>query len=451
MGPGDPMNRAKAPTIWAGTLLSTLVLGLGAAVAASPDAPSFDQVLATPDNTKVDVDYARAQANAGNLLEAAAALERVLIVHGGLSDVRLFYAAVLYRLDDLQEAAEQLQLLDDHALSPLQKAEADKYRSLVRRRGTAGKAAGKFGGSLSVGVSYDSDAFGALNTQFDFAGGQVKQHGSADTFSGELHGAVPLGQGDDLSLFGAVAGYDREQLSGGDDRLKSLEGRLGLAHEGPVQSWSIGAVARTYSIFSSHYLDEYGALATASWRTSPSTTLSLSAEAVDQTFHDPLIDFYVAHAGLPGNRDGGRYGVNLSVSHRFSAKSTVSVGIGYAYKTAGYKPFGYSAPGVRGRWDVLLGRGAYLSASGDARFFSYRGVDKFFLGAKRSDTRSTANVALGAPFSAFTTYGATGDFRENLVIEGALRYSRRDDKTPIADYDDWGADLRLIWRFGSSD
>ena len=63
--------------------------------------------------------------------------------------------------------------------------------------------------------------------------------------------------------------------------------------------------------------------------------------------------------------------------------------------------------------------------------------------------RSFARIAIGAPFSAFTTSGATNDFREHLILEGALSYTRRDAKFPYLDYDSVGAETRLIYRFGS--
>ena len=65
------------------------------------------------------------------------------------------------------------------------------------------------------------------------------------------------------------------------------------------------------------------------------------------------------------------------------------------------------------------------------------------------DTRSFARMALGAPISAFTTSGVTGDYREKLRLEGAINYSRQDTTAPYVDYDSVGGELRLIWRFGN--
>ena len=72
-------------------------------------------------------------------------------------------------------------------------------------------------------------------------------------------------------------------------------------------------------------------------------------------------------------------------------------------------------------------------------------------GATRDDVRTHARLALGAPLSAFTARGATGDVRERVTLEGALNYSSRESSSPLSDYDGWGAELRLIWRFGARD
>ena len=60
------------------------------------------------------------------------------------------------------------------------------------------------------------------------------------------------------------------------------------------------------------------------------------------------------------------------------------------------------------------------------------------------------SAALGAPLSAFAPQGATGDIREDIKIEGAVSHTGREAEPPLADWSGWGAELRLIWRFGRS-
>src|SRR5271163_4780416 len=102
------------------------VLGVGSALlalsasAAFADTPSnFQAIYAAPDDLAQNLAYARAEAQAGRLLSAAAALERILLLAPNENGVRLFYVAVLYRLDDLQGAKQQLDALDASTLTPL--------------------------------------------------------------------------------------------------------------------------------------------------------------------------------------------------------------------------------------------------------------------------------------------------------------------------------------------
>ena len=128
--------------------------------------------------------------------------------------------------------------------------------------------------------------------------------------------------------------------------------------------------------------------------------------------------------------------------------STLYGGVGLEDKEANYRPFAYSAESLQARYDLFLGRGVYIDASGSIRFVQYRADDVIFLGARRKDTQSQERIAIGAPLSAFTRVGMTGDYRENLIIEAALSHLYRDTVFPLADYDDLAFELRLIWRFG---
>ena len=115
--------------------MATVVVGLASFPAeAAQDqggAVTFAQVLAAPDNLDLNFDYARGEAQAGNLLSAAAAMERVLDARPDWATARLYYAGLLYRLDDVQGARVQLWLLNDGKLSQQERQAADDYRRKV--------------------------------------------------------------------------------------------------------------------------------------------------------------------------------------------------------------------------------------------------------------------------------------------------------------------------------
>ena len=122
--------------------------------------------MQAPDDVDLNIAYAKAQADSGHLLSAAAALERVLMLKPNAASVRLLYAVVLYRLDDLQGANAQLAMVDGAQLPALERKELDKYRRVV----DSGRKDTKVHGQLAAGIAYNSDALGALVTEFDFTG-----------------------------------------------------------------------------------------------------------------------------------------------------------------------------------------------------------------------------------------------------------------------------------------
>jgi hypothetical protein len=87
------MRISRAPLVAMGAAL----LAGTALVTPAPAAqgPSFDEIMAAPDNADFNIAYAEAEASAGHLLPAAAALERVLTAHPGDNSVRLLYAVIL--------------------------------------------------------------------------------------------------------------------------------------------------------------------------------------------------------------------------------------------------------------------------------------------------------------------------------------------------------------------
>ena len=426
------------------------ISGLTVATVEVASAQDFDAVLAAPDDPALNLEYARRAAEAGDLNGAAGALERVLIADPNRHGARLLYAVVLFRLDDLQGARDQLDQLDPVALTPLQRAEATRYRARIERA----RSKTRFSGSLSAALTYEEDAAGALTTQFDtIPGPPASEEGGAAVLAARFTVAHDLDSAAGYSVFGSLGGYNRTTFDDIDGDVRRGDVEAGLSYVGRLNSWNISAVAKTLDLLGDHYMDEVGVKGQARWRTSPATTFSLSGEAVSQTFDEPAVDALVQTLVIPGDRDGWRYDVTLGLAHRLDARSTVGVSAGWQDKQADYEPFGYSGPSVQARYDTATRRGQYLAISGGVQWLEYDAPDPVFIGpgsAAREDVRSWARVAVGAPISAFTASGATGDWRQDVGIEGALTYGARNSESPLADYDSLGAELRLTWRFGAA-
>ena len=436
-------SRDHRPTIRVAALALVAALGVNVTAAAAQE---FSAVLAAPDDEGLNLSFAREQARIGNLAVAASALERILIIEPNRHSVRLFHAVVLYRLGDLQGARDELRRLESVQLTPLQRAEAESYS----RRIEQSLATQSFSGSLSAGVAYEDDAAGAYFTAFDFLGAPAPEEGVSSEISLSLEGRADIGSSQVWQVYGTGLLYDHSAQSGAAIDFQRAGLELGLTRTTRLSKSRLGALVRHVRLMGEPQLTEAGARGDTRWRVTNATTLSLRGEAVSQDYDEPGID---ALSGiLGGDRDGQRYSAGVGVSHRFTSRTTVDLGLDYEVKSAGYGPFGYAGPRLGVSLDQRFDKGVYLFAAASARWIQYDEADAVFLGgATRDDIRTYARVALGAPLSAFTARGATGDIRENVTLEGTVNYSRRDSSPPLADFDGWGAELRLVWRFGARD
>jgi len=93
---------------------------------------TFEEVFANPDNAQLNLDYAKQEAESGNLLQAGSTLERLLYAEPNWDSARLFYAYVLLQLDDRQGAERELDLLEGRPLNGQQEADLRRYQAALR-------------------------------------------------------------------------------------------------------------------------------------------------------------------------------------------------------------------------------------------------------------------------------------------------------------------------------
>lgn len=112
----------------------------------------YTDVMKDPDNIELNFRFARQQVADGNVKGAAATLERILLIQPDLAVVRVFYAAVLIRLDSLDEAEQQLDLVSASG-DPRASEQVERYRDVIadRRQKT------RISVSVAAGGQYDTN------------------------------------------------------------------------------------------------------------------------------------------------------------------------------------------------------------------------------------------------------------------------------------------------------
>ncbi|MDF1749839.1 MAG: tetratricopeptide repeat protein [Alphaproteobacteria bacterium] len=120
-----------------------------------PNCPTvtFADILSNPDDSALNVCYARGQIQSGNVKGALATLERVLLIAPEALNVRLLYAIILYRLDNMAEAEREFQTVAQADLPPEVRNQVDTYLNDIQQQQKTTKQSVK----VSVGVYADSN------------------------------------------------------------------------------------------------------------------------------------------------------------------------------------------------------------------------------------------------------------------------------------------------------
>jgi hypothetical protein len=116
-------------------------------------AVGYNEVMSAPDDPSLNLRYVKDLIAKGNVQLAAATTERILLQYPEADDVRLLYAVLLYRMDVLDEASVQLDILEAHKPPPGIQAEVTRYRSAIEQRLKPLKRSA----AVSLGMHFDSN------------------------------------------------------------------------------------------------------------------------------------------------------------------------------------------------------------------------------------------------------------------------------------------------------
>lgn len=425
---GGLMGSGRRFTWLASAALGCALIGAAPAIA-QDDAAEIDALIDATQTLKGAETEARRQQAAGDVPGAAATLERALLEHseGESDDVRLLYAALLCRLGDKQTAEGEISKLDGRGINDGEWAETiEACGPLARPPVGPGRGREGINGSISAGLTYDSDLAGALFVQFNLPGVPViEDEGFAFFGAAQLAARVPGGP-----IYGYATGsaITRNSLSGANVHYQLLDLEMGLGTQTRTFEFSTGVVGRSGIVSGHRLLSEIGVAADVALALGRDSRITFRGEVVaqDQEGSTPALD-----------RDGTRYDAALAIQGRRGSLNYY-VGGAYERKESATARTGYSG----GRFFVsarqfIPNTGVYGSTYSMLRHVEY-GDEAGFPPA--NELRYYSRLAIGVPI------GSSG-----LAIEGAGSYTRRDYNaaSTLKDYSNVGAELRLIWNFGN--
>ncbi len=395
---------------------------------------TYEDVLRHPDDVELNYLYAQSQVAAGELRGAASTLERVLILAPDLARVRLLYAVVLFRLDNLSEAEREFEAVSQLPMTDSLRDEVDQYLQLIafRRKTT------RMGGALSLGAQWDSNRnAGPLSDQvlfFDFPLNLVTGRSQGD-FSGVgiagFQVEHDLGYEEGHLLTGAAQVYGQKQsdLDNLDLMALSVEGG-GLYRAGfvDVQPQIFGSYL---NLAGESYVSTIGTGLGASRRLTPALLLSGSVRA-DYEFFEPL-----TRSPITNQRTGFR--VAAGVNAAWTPRPWVRLDLGAAFldKEARQDYFAFRGPlaAVGATW--LPGHGQFLLSSFSFQYDGYLGPERVVSFKRRRDEWYRGRVGYGAPLGFLLRFLAPPKAVRDTVVTVNGEYLNVQSNITNYQYDNW--------------
>lgn len=424
---------AQAPAAWA------------QATDKEPPPVTFGDVLANPADAELNFRFARQQVADGDLTGAAVTLERILITYPNLQDIRLFYAIVLYRLDNFLEAEAELRRINVEQLPDTLKGEVEKYLALVERR----RQTTRYYAIAGIGVQYDTNATASpaservsvLDVQFPVSGAEDDIAYSARATLGFSH---DLGSQIETDVVGELTFYGREQIEVDSQDLKLAFGNIGTVHHFAWGDLEPGVGFGWLQLSDQTFYRAIGPHLAAKRRMSKDLTLRGEASATYESFH-PIDESRTAD-----DRTGFRYEFGAGVDYTVTPTNLLRVKGIVTRKHADEGFERYTGARVEATLTTLLFGDHFLQTGITLGHRSYDDPDTFFSSRTREDDFALVRLAYGLPLS-FIVRRITGappdKLFEDVLIVPSIELYRQNSNVTNFDYDNARLMLSLTKRF----
>jgi len=404
---------------------------------------SFEQFFQNPDNNELKLNYARQQAAKGDLKSAAGALEGMLYAQPNWDSARLFYAIVLFQLDDQYGAKREFDLLENRPLTEKERRLVDYHQgqlSPTNKGGGKAEKTVKIKGYVEVGVRSDSNA---SNNLFETTFIVVSSRDTSKFANAALKASIPLlNSGINLNM--GLKAQTRNYATFTQSNYEVLSGSVGLSGALSAIDWQANLNADNVYILDEKYLSQTGVQVSLGTKITDTTYFKLMGGAYYQDIEDTNFN--------PDGRflSGGKFLLNTSLLFRPTAKLSYGLDVGYERKIATtqffrYKGFRLGAH-VRNEFD----NGIYFKANAGLRSLKY-GAPNLFVAPPvvRQDDQFSGYAALGSSLNNIGSWMGVfnGSELENLYAEVGIHRTKLNSNIDIFNYQNTGAALKFLWDF----
>jgi len=356
---------------------------------------TFQDVLQNPDDIDLNYRYAQTQVADGELRGAATTLERILLVAPELARVRLLYAVVLFRLDNLDESEREFRIVSRLPMPDSLREEVDAYLEQIARR----RRVTRMNASLALGMQWDSnrnagpdgDEVLFLGTPFDLVSGQAAADWSGVGIAG-FGIEHDLGYDEGHALLGSAQIYGQKQINQGDLDLMAISAQGGGL-------WRSEWVDLRPTVFGSYlnlggesYVNTVG-LGVQGYRRLSSDFDVNGIVRADYEWFQPL-----DRSPITNQRTGFRFEAGLGAGWNATPRLRFDLGLGVIDKFARVGFYAYTGPFAVLSSTYLLGRGQFLISSFSYEHDFYDDPDPLVApGRTRHDGLARGRLVYGVP------------------------------------------------------
>jgi hypothetical protein len=368
-----------------------------AKLAAPGEDVTYEQVLSDPDDVELSYRYALGQIKRGELKGSSATLERILLINPDLPKVRLLYAVVLLRLDNLIESERELRKLISLSPSANVKTEAERYLAEVRRRQKRTQLSGR----LSAGLEYDDNRNATPSTDKRLFGGAPIQLTGANERRDDtsfvtlinVDARRDLGAQAGHELFASFNFYNSEQTL-----LKTLNLRAYSVQAGGVYKtrWGDLTPSGLFDHVSLHhrtFLRNHGGELRFDHKVNKRLGLWLDFRDVMQQYSRTEV------VPTAGDRTGVQWDLTAGLDVVLTPTLRAGIAVDHGIKRAAQRYYSFERNGGTASGTVLLGKGTFALASVTVNDDRYYTPDTAITVDYRRDTTVRASGTYGAPLS----------------------------------------------------
>ncbi len=368
---------------------------------ASGEQVTYQDILQDPDNLELNYRYARTQVDRGDFLGASATLERILLISPDSTEVRFFYALVLYRLDNLQEAQQQLEQVRHADLPTDIRRQVDDYLHEIRLR----RKVTRWSNTLTLGYGYDSNRNAApssktvlfADTPLGLSGSTRKRRDTHFLGVESLSVMHDLGMQAGHAFIASLNSYLGEQTSVDDLDLHSFGFETGAVIKTPLVDFTPTVFFDEILLSRETYLRDEG-FRTA-WHKPIGSRFAL--DVLQGWTHEDYSG--ITESLAAEERSGDLVTVALDAGFMLNSVMKLTGGIGYENKDAKADYNAYEGFSLNASHTWLLPKGQFLLSSLTYTANTYDQADVAISTSTRRDRQLRARAAYGAPATLFLT------------------------------------------------